>query len=45
MNLMGPLVVLTTERYAYYVAGLSASSSPYRLVRFSTLMQGVGDTR
>lgn len=43
MRLMGPLVVITTERYAYYVGGLSASSIPYRLIRFSTLMQGVGD--
>jgi hypothetical protein len=45
MKLMGPITVITTERYAYYVSGSFASSgpNPYRLVRFSTLMYGVGD--
>lgn len=41
IGLMGPLIIITTERYAYYVTGTDENS--YRLARFSTLMMGVGD--
>ena len=43
MALMGPLCVIATERYAYYVAGAGSADNPYRLIRFSTQMSGVGD--
>ena len=42
MSLMGPLLVITTERYAYYIVG-GPDSNTYQFKRFSTLMQGVGD--
>jgi len=40
MKLVGPMLVMTTERYAYFVAG---ASPQYRLLRFSTMMYGVAD--
>lgn len=41
MRLVGNVLVITTDRYAYYVAGTNESN--YRLMRLSTLMYGVGD--
>jgi hypothetical protein len=41
MRLVGDTLVITTDRYAYYVAGTNESN--YRLLRLSTVMYGVGD--
>lgn len=41
MKVIGPYLVVTTERYAYYVAGFNESN--YRFLRFATTMYGVGD--
>jgi len=41
MKVIGPFLIITTERFAYYVAGNNETN--YRLVRFATTMYGVGD--
>lgn len=41
MKLVGGIPVITTERYAYYVAG--SNENEYRLLRFATTTFGVGD--
>lgn len=41
MVLLGNYLIITTDRYAYYVAGTNESN--YQLVRFSSTMFGVGD--
>lgn len=40
MRLVGPVAVITTARYAYYIGGATSS---YRLLRFATTTYGVGD--
>lgn len=40
MRVVGDKLVITTERYAYYVAGNNETN--YRLLRLSTTMYGVG---
>ena len=41
MKLFGDYLIVTTDRYAYYIAGTNETN--YQLVKFSSTMFGVGD--